>query len=115
MSLKAVYEEQLRRKQEAELAQDAARIEGVERLRLIYEQILADGLPETNTEIEFADEELMIDPGPIMVTTRVAKDGSFRLFYEVKSPDEYREIEVPGIVTDDDLEREIAKLLVEYR
>ena len=115
MSLKGVYEEQLRRKEEAELAQDKARIEGVERLRLFYEQILADGLPETNTEIECADEELMIDPGPIMITTRVAKDGSFRLVYEVKSPDEYREIEVPGVVSNDDLEREIARLLVEYR
>ena len=115
MSLKGVYEEQLQKKREAELAQDAARLEGVERLRRFYEQILADGLPESNTEVEFADEELMVDPGPIMITTRVAKDGSFRLFYEVKSPDEYREIEVPGIVTNEDLEREIAKLLVEYR
>ena len=115
MSLKAVYEEQLQKKREAELAQDEARIQGVERLRLFYEQILADGLPETNTEVEFADEELMIDPGPIMITTRVAKDGSFRLCYEVKSPDEYREIEVPGVVSNDDLEREIARLLVEYR
>ena len=115
MSLKSVYEEQLQKKQEAELAEHAARLDGVERLRRFYEQILDDGLPETNTEIEFADQELMIDPGPIMITTRVAPDGAFRLFYEVKSPDEYREIEVPGITSTEDLEREIAKLLVEYR
>ena len=115
MSLKSVYEEQLQKKQEAELAQHAARLGGVERLRRFYEQILEDGPPESNTEVEFADQELMIDPGPIMITTRVAPDGTFRLFYEVKSPDEYREIEVPGVASTEDLEREIAKLLVEYR
>ena len=115
MSLKSVYDAELQKKQEAELSQHAARLDGVERLRRFHAQILEDGLPVPITEIEFADQALMIDPGPIMITTRVAQDGSFRLFYEVKSPDEYREIEVPGIASTDDLEREIARLLVEYR
>ncbi len=115
MSLKAVYEAELQRRRDEELARDAARLDGVQRLQAFYEGILADGLPEPNTEIEFADDELMVDPGLIMITVRVTPEGKFRLFYEVKSPDAYNEIEVPGIEDVADLEREIAKLLVDYR
>ena len=88
--------------------------EAVARLRAFYERIVAEGLPDSSLEIEFDHEELLIDPGRIMITVRVQPDASFRMFYEEKRPDAYVPVDVP--VTDEaDLEREIARLLVEHR
>ena len=114
MSLRERYEAELRRARETETADPAARREGVERLRAFHQQILAEGLPDTSLEIEFDREELLIDPGRIMITVRVTPAGGFRLFYEVKGP-QYAQTEVPGIASTEDLEREIARLLVAYR
>ena len=112
MSLRDNYESRAR---EADAESGvAARREGVERLHAFYERIAAEGLPDTSLEIEFHDEELLIDPGAVMITVRVNPGGSWRMFYEVKGP-EYVEIDVPGVATEADLEREIARLLVEHR
>ena len=112
MSLRETYEAEARAadEQSGVIAREAA----VERLRAFYEKTAAEGLPDSSLEIEFHDEELLIDPGRIMITVRVQPDGAFRMFYEVKGP-EYSEIDVPGVETDEDLKREIARLLVEYR
>ena len=114
MSLRETYEAELQKKESEEAARLAARQEGVERLRAFSEQVIAEGLPDTSLEMEFHDEALLIDPGPIMITVRVQPDGAFRMFYEVKGP-EYSEIDVPGVTTVEDLQREIARLLVEHR
>ena len=114
MSLRETYEAELQKKAAEEAGRVARRQEGVERLRVFSEQIIAEGLPDTSLEIEFHDEALLIDPGPIMIRVHVQPDGAFRMFYEVKGP-EYSEIDVPGVETVEDLKREIARLLVEYR
>ena len=112
MSVRDNYEAGLRKAQEDSGA--AARREALGRLRALYERIVAEGLPDTSLEIEFDREELLIDPGRIMITVRVRPDASFHMFYEVKQPNEYAPIDVP-VSTIEDLEREIAKLLVEHR
>jgi hypothetical protein len=114
MSLRAAYEAELRRVEDTAAAAGAPRREGVERLRAFYEEIEREGLPDTTLEIEFRDEELLIDPGAVMITVRVTPEGGFRLFYEVKRPDGYNQTEVP-VTSIEDLEQAIARLMVQYR
>jgi hypothetical protein len=113
MSVRDNYDAELRREGEASGAD--GRRDAVERLRAFTERLIAEGLPDTSLEIEFHDEELLIDPGRIMITVRVNPDASLRMFYEEKRPDKYVEIDVPGVATTQDLEREIGRLLVAYR
>lgn len=115
MSLRQAYEAELRKAQAASDAAGAPRREAVERLRAFYDLIMAEGLPDTSLEVEFREEELLIDPGAIMITVRVTEQGGFRLFYEVKRPDAYATTEIPAMNTIDDLTRVIACLLVQHR
>ena len=115
MSLRAAYEAALRRVQDAETAADAPRHDALERLRAFYEEIVREGLPDTSLEVEFRDEELLVDPGAVMITVRVTPEGGYRLFYEVKRPDQYVLTEIPGMGSIDDLKQAIARLMVQYR
>jgi hypothetical protein len=51
MSLRKAYEDELKRVEQSQSAVGAARREGVERLRAFYEQITAEGLPDTTVEV----------------------------------------------------------------
>jgi hypothetical protein len=115
MSLRAAYEAELRRAEESAAAEGAERRDGVARLRAFYDSILREGLPDDSLEVEFRDEELLIDPGAVLITVKVTDAGGFRLFYEVKRPDAYELTEVPGIRSIEDLEQAIAKLMVQHR
>ena len=115
MSLRAAYEAELRRVDGAAAAADAPRHEALERLRDFYQEIVREGLPDTSLEVEFRDEELLIDPGAVMITVKVTGEGGYRLFYEVKRPDEYVLTEIPGMGSLDDLKQAIARLMVQYR
>jgi hypothetical protein len=115
MSLRAAYEAELRRVQDSEDAAGAPRREALDRLRRFYEEIVREGLPDTSLEVEFRDEELLIDPGAVMITVKVTEEGAYRLFYEVKRPDDYVLSEVPGVSSIEDLEQAIARLMVQHR
>ena len=115
MSLRAAYEAELRRVEAAATAEDAPRHAALERLGAFYQEIVREGLPDTSLEVEFRDEELLIDPGKVMITVRVTPEGGYRLFYEVKRPDDYVLTEVPGVTSIDDLKQTIARLMVQYR
>jgi hypothetical protein len=114
MSLRTAYEAELARAVEAHSAAGAPRREALERLRAFHAEIEREGLPDTSLEIEFRDEELLIDPGAVMITVRVTAEGGFRLFYEVKRPDGYNQTEVP-VSSIEDLEQAIARIMVEHR
>jgi hypothetical protein len=114
MSLRTAYEAELARVVDAQSAAGAPRREALERLRAFHAEIEREGLPDTSLEIEFRDEELLIDPGAVMITVRVTPEGGFRLFYEVKRPDGYNQTEVP-VSSIEDLEQAIARIMVEHR
>ena len=115
MSLRRVYEAELRRATESEDAAGAPRREALARLQAFYEEIVREGLPDTSLEVEFRDEELLIDPGAVMITVKVTPEAGYRLFYEVKRPDAYELTEVPDVATIEDLEQAIARLMVQHR
>jgi hypothetical protein len=50
-----------------------------------------------------------------MITVRVTEAGGFRLFYEIKRPDDYAVTEVPAVDSLEDLTQAIARLMVQYR
>ena len=116
MSLKAAYEAELKRREDSEAAASAPREDGLRRLRDFHQALMADAdfFEELNAEVELFEDELRIDPGNIMITVRPAQTG-FRVVYEVKRPDDYAEVEVPGIDTAEQLEAAIARLMVEHR
>ena len=115
MSLRAAYEAELRRATESEDAAGAPRRAALERLQAFHQEIVHEGIPDTSLEIEFRDDELLIDPGAVMITVKVTPEGGYRLFYEVKRPDDYELSEVPGVASIEDLEQAIARLMVQYR
>ena len=115
MSLRTAYEAELKRVGETAAAAGAPRREALERLRAFHGEIVREGLPDASLEIEFRDDELLIDPGAVMITVRVTSDGSYRLLYEVKRPDRYTLTEVPGIASIQGLEQAIARIMVEHR
>ena len=115
MSLRKAYEAELKKAEAEQGEKVAPRREAVERLRTFYDLIMAEGLPDTTLEVEFSNEELLIDPGQIMITVRVTPEGDYRLFYEEKRPDRYETTEVPGMKSVQDLEGAIARLMVKFR
>ena len=115
MSLRAAYEAELRRAQESEENAGAPRRQALARLQAFYEEIVREPLGDASLEVEFRDDELLIDPGAVMITVKVSEDGGYRLFYEEKRPDDYVLTEVPGMTSIEDLEQAIARLMVQYR
>ena len=116
MSIRAAYEAELQRREEADAAASAATDEGRQRLREAHELLMAERafFEELNAEVELFEDELRIDPGKIMIVVRAASRG-FRVVYEVKRPDDYAEVEVPGVDTPEQLVSAIARLMVEHR
>ena len=51
----------------------------------------------------------------MLITVRVTAEGGYRLFYEVKRPDQYVLTEIPGMGSIEDLKPAIARLMVQYR
>ena len=115
MSLKDALNAELARKQAAEQAARAHYEEAKARLTAFYRDIRADRelLDMLHSEVELYDDELKIDPGPILITVAVTPEGNFTLNYEVKRADDYRLTEVP-VRSIEDIEQAVAKLIVEH-
>ena len=115
MSLKDLYIAELDRKRAAREARCASFEEARDQLRGLYRSIMSDEefLRSIHAEVEMLDDDLRIDPGPVMIVVTAEQSGDFKLEYEVKKPDDYRTTDVP-VSTIDDVEREVAKLLARY-
>ncbi|MDB5439324.1 MAG: hypothetical protein JWM33_1751 [Caulobacteraceae bacterium] len=115
MALKdALLGEQTRRREAQEAASrpyDAA----YALLKAFYREIMADRdlRDAIGGEVELNDDELQIDPGPILIRASVDKAGDYHLTYEIKSADD-PEVRTIAVKTIPDIENAIAKLLVEY-
>lgn len=114
MALKDAYKAELDRKRAAEEAARAPYEQAKERLRAFYREIRDDRelMDLIQAEVELYDDELKIDPGPMMITIQVTADGNFTMNYEVKRADDYRVTDVP-VRSIEDVEVALAKLLVD--
>jgi len=115
MSLKDAIAVERARKREAEEAARRPFEAAYAQLKALYQQIrededLRDAL---RGEVELLDNELQIDPGPILMRILVDKAGDFSMTYEIKSP--VNPVVKPvTVATIPDIEAAIARLLVEY-
>ena len=115
MSLKDAFLAEKGLKEAAEAAARAPYEESKTRLQAFYREIREDRelLDQIHSEVELFDDELQIDPGPIMITVAVTPAGDFTLNYEVKRADDYRTVDVP-VRSIAEVEQAVAKLLVEH-
>lgn len=115
MALKDAFKAELDRKRAAEESARAPYEQARDRLRAFYREIRDDRelMEQIQAEVELFDDELKIDPGPIMITVQVTPEGNFTMNYEVKRADDYRVTEVP-VRSIEDIEQALAKLLVEH-
>lgn len=115
MSLKEAYMAELNAKREREEAAARPHAEAYAHLKAFFHEIMADKefRDMVHGQIELNDDELQVDPGAILIRATVDGAGDYHLTYEIKSNDdpEIRTIEVNTIP---DIEKAIAKLLVEY-
>jgi hypothetical protein len=116
MPLKDLYREELAKRQAVEAARCASFEEAKARLTELYRSIVGDRelMEEIRAEVELLDDDLRIDPGPIMIIVTALPTGDIRLEYEVKRAGDYRSTVLPDVKTIDDAERAIARLLAEY-
>ena len=115
MPLKELYRAELDRKAQAREQMCASYQEAKDQLEGLYRSIMEDEefLRSIHAEVELLDDDLRIDPGPVMIVVTAQQSGAFKLEYEVKKPDDYTTTEVP-VGTIADVEREVAKLLSTY-
>ncbi len=115
MSLKDAFMAEKGLKQAAEEAARAPYEESKARLAAFYREIRDDRelLDQIHSEVELYDDELKIDPGPVMITVAVTPEGNFTLNYEVKRADDYRTVDVP-VRCIEDIEQAVAKIIVEH-
>ena len=116
MPLKDHYFAELERKQLAQKEKCASLEEAKAKLKGLYRSIMDDRefYDLLRAEVELLDDDLRIDPGPIMIVITAMPDGALRLEYEVKKPDDYHSTVLGDVSTLDDVERAVAKLLVQY-
>jgi hypothetical protein len=115
MPLKELYTAEMERKRGAREARCASFEEAKDQLEGLYRSITSDQefLRSIHAEVEMLDDDLRIDPGPVMIVVTAQPSGAFRLEYEVKKPDDYQTTGVPvGSIAD--VEREVARLLATY-
>ncbi len=115
MSLKDALTLERNRKREAEEAAERPHEIAYAQLKALFHQIMGDKELRDwiRGEVELNDDELQIDPGPILIRASVDAAGDFHLTYEIKSAFDpvIRTIEVKSIP---DIEQALARLLVEY-
>ncbi|MGZ8364340.1 MAG: hypothetical protein ACXW3D_10135 [Caulobacteraceae bacterium] len=111
MSLKYAYMAEVNRKREAEEAAARPHAEAYAHLKALFHSIMDDHefRNSLHAEVELNEDELQIDPGPILIRATV----DYHLTYEIKSHDEPK-IETVEVRTIPDIENVIARLLVEY-
>ena len=116
MSLKDALNAELARKKAADDAAKAPFETAKAQLTAFYRSIREDRelLDMLHSEVELFDDELKIDPGPILITVAVTPEGNFTMNYEVKRADDYRLTDVP-VRSIEDIEQAVARLVVEHR
>jgi hypothetical protein len=115
--LKELYGVELAKKQLAKQTACASFEEAKAKLKTLYHSIVDDRdfYDSLRAEVELLDDDLRIDPGRIMIVVTAQPDGEFRFEYEVKRSDDYQSTRLPEVKTIEDVERAIARLLVEYK
>ena len=115
MSLKEALLAERNRKLEAEEAARRPYEAAHAHLKDLFHQIMADEQlrDDIHGEVELNGDELQIDPGPILIRATVDEAGDYHLTYEIKSANDpvIRTVEVKTIP---DIEKAVARLLVEY-
>ena len=116
-SLKTLYHAELDRKIMAKREKCASFEEAKAKLKALYHHIVDDRefYDALRAEVELLDDDLRIDPGRIMIVVTAQENGEFRFEYEVKRADDYQSTRLPEVKTIEDVERAIARLLVEYK
>jgi len=116
-SLKTLYHAELDRKLLAKKERCASFEEAKGKLKALYRSITDDRefYDALRAEVELLDDDLRIDPGPIMIVITALENGDFSMEYEVKRADDYQSTPLPEVRTIADVELAVAKLLVEYR
>ena len=116
-SLKTLYHAELDRKVIAKREKCASFEEAKGKLKTLYRSIIDDRefYDALRAEVELLDDDLRIDPGRIMIVVTALETGEFRFEYEVKRSDDYQVTRLPEVKTIEDVERAIARLLVEYK
>jgi hypothetical protein len=115
MALKDAYLARLKRKQDAEEAAARPYQEAHARLKALFHEIMADREMRDfiRGEVELNDDELQIDPGPILIRATVDEAGDYHLTYEIKSHDDPEIVTLP-VRSIPDIEEAVASLLVDY-
>lgn len=115
MSLKDALLTERSRKQEAIEAARRPYEEARAQLKALFHQIMGDRelRDSIHGEVELLENELQVDPGPILMRATVDAAGDFHFSYEIKSAFDpvIRQVEVKTIP---DIEQAIARLLVQY-
>src|SRR3954469_23674141 len=115
MSLKDEYQNELQKKRDCEEAERRPYEEAHAHLKALFHSIMDDRefRQSLHAEVELNGDELQIDPGPILMRATVDKSGDYHFTYEIKHHEDPVIKEVP-VKTIPDIERAIARLLVEY-
>jgi site-specific DNA-adenine methylase len=116
-ALKELYHADLAKKQLAKQSACASFEEAKAKLNALYHHIVDDRefYDALRAEVELLDDDLRIDPGRIMIVITAQLNGEFRFEYEVKRSDDYQSTRLPEVKTIEDVERAVARLLVEYK
>ncbi|HTI66572.1 MAG TPA: hypothetical protein VL460_03375 [Caulobacteraceae bacterium] len=116
MPLKDLYQAELARKAQAREQKCASFEEAKDQLEGLYRSIMEDEefLRSIHAEVELLDDDLRIDPGPVMIVVTALENGEFRFEYEVKKPDDYQATVLDDVRTIADVERALATLLATY-
>ena len=115
-SLKELYNAELGAKLKARQEKCASFEEAKAKLKALYRSIIDDRdfYDALRAEVELLDDDLRIDPGPIMIVVTAQLSGEFHFEYEVKRPDDYQTTVLPEVKNIAQVEAAIAKLLVQY-
>lgn len=115
MGLKDAYALKLARQKEAAEAAARPYQDAYAKLKALHREIMADRemLDIIRGEVELLDDELQIDPGPVLIRATVDKAGDYHLTYEIKSHDD-PEIRTIPVTSIPDIEEAVAGLLIEY-
>jgi hypothetical protein len=116
MPLKDLYQAELDRKAQAREQECASFEEAKDQLEALYRSIMEDKefLRSIHAEVELLDDDLRVDPGPVMIVVTALQSGRFHMEYEVKKPDDYSTTVLDDVHTIADVERELARLLATY-
>lgn len=116
MPLKDLYIAEFGKRMAALQAEAAPQKAANAQLARLHDDLVAnrEEMRLTSAEIELLDDELQIDPGPVLIRVLAAPDGQLRVTYEVKRPTGAVQATVPGVETYEDVESAIVRLLVQY-